>query len=177
MHDKEESKELQSLRVSIRVLSGACIPKPNEEKNGEIIDPYVRVSVFDVKNGDKAGFQSFDTVVCYNNGFNPIFNSEKFSFRVDNTAVAMLQLAIYDKASTPTVSDVFVASASIPISCLRKGLRSVKLFDTTNTRSGAIDFASLLIEVKLLKGSKKGDKDDLIAMEHSRTRKVAMAEF
>ena len=41
----------------------------------------------------------------------------------------MPHLAIYDKESAPTVSDTFVTSASIPISCLRKGLRSVKLFD------------------------------------------------
>jgi hypothetical protein len=58
----------------------------------------------------------------------------------------MLELAIYDK--DVATSDDFVASASIPISCLRIGLRSVKLCDATNTRSGAFDFASLLIEVK-----------------------------
>jgi phosphatidylinositol phospholipase C delta len=177
MHYKEESNDLESLKVSVRVLTGACIPKPNEEMNGEVINPYVKVSMYDVKNGDRAGFQSFDTGVCYNNGFNPIWNSEKFSFRVDNTAVAMLHLAIYDKESAPTVSDTFVASASIPISCLRKGLRSVKLFDTANTRSGAIDFASLLIEIKQSKGSRHDDMDDFIAMESARSKKVAMAEF
>jgi hypothetical protein len=44
--------------------------------------------------------------------------------------------------------EALAAFASNPISCLRIGLRSVKLCDGTNTRSGAFDFASLLIEVK-----------------------------
>jgi phosphatidylinositol phospholipase C delta len=128
------------LKLFIRILSGSCLPKPKEEKTSECIDPYVRVSVYDVKN-EKEVSTSFQTSKVYNNGFFPIWNEEKFTFMIENSYVAMLQLSIYDK-------DVLVASASIPISCLRLGLRSVKLYDATNTRSGAFDFASLLIEVK-----------------------------
>eukprot|EP00526_Cylindrotheca_closterium_P002340 CAMPEP_0113608790 /NCGR_PEP_ID=MMETSP0017_2-20120614/4118_1 /TAXON_ID=2856 /ORGANISM="Cylindrotheca closterium" /LENGTH=918 /DNA_ID=CAMNT_0000517509 /DNA_START=309 /DNA_END=3065 /DNA_ORIENTATION=- /assembly_acc=CAM_ASM_000147 len=179
MHDKVETKDPNTLKVAIRILSGACIPKPNEQKTGEVINPYIKVSMYDIKNGEKAGFQSFDSGVCGNNGFNPIFTSDKFSFRVDNPAVAMLHLAIYDKESTPTKPDALVASASIPVSVLRKGLRSVKLFDTANTRSGAIGFASLLIEVKKSIGVvAANDMDDFIAREATRAKKVAiMAEF
>ncbi|CAJ1945928.1 unnamed protein product [Cylindrotheca closterium] len=177
MHDKVETNDPNKLKVSIRILSGACIPKPNEDKTGEVINPYVKVSMYDIKNGEKAGFQSFDTGVCNNNGFNPIFTSDKFSFRVDNPAVAMLYLAIYDKESTPAKTDALVASASIPVSVLRKGLRSVKLFDNANTRSGAIGFASLLIEVKKTIGV-VNDADDFIAQQATRAKKVAiMAEF
>lgn len=158
---KDGKRVRQSLKVSIRVLSGSCIPKANEDdKAGECINPYVKVSIYDVKNGYKEGFQTYSTGVCHNNGFAPIWNSDKFNFGVENQAVAMLHLVIYDKAGSPTVSDAFVASASIPISCLRKGLRSVKLFDTSNTRSGAIDFATLLIEVKQSKGDTITYNDD-----------------
>jgi hypothetical protein len=175
MHQGE--RESKPLKVSIRVLSGSCLPKSNEEKTGECINAYVKVSVYDVKNGDKEAFQTHTTDVCYNNGFAPIWHSENsFSFRVDNRAVAMLQLAIYDKESAHT-SDTFVASASMPISCLRKGLRSVKLFDTANTRTGAIDFASLLIEVKQSQGSATAVMDDFISQETARAREAAMAEF
>ena len=55
-------------------------------------------------------------------------------------------------------SDEFVAKAAIPISCLRQGLRSVKLTDSTNTRSGPFDFASLLIEVEKTRGLESAKK-------------------
>jgi phosphatidylinositol phospholipase C delta len=139
------AETLMPVKLSIRVLSGSCLPKPKEQRAGECIDPYVKVSVFDVRDGHKETFTTFSSSVVYNNGFFPIWNEEKFSFTVENWAVAMLQLTIYDKDVT---KDDFVASASIPISCLRKGMRSVKLFDVTNTRSGAFDFASLLIDIK-----------------------------
>jgi len=70
---------------------------------------------------------------------------------VENGAVAMLQLTVYDSNVAVGSNDIFVASASIPVSCLRQGYRSVQLFDAKNTQNGAFDFASLLIEVKLKK--------------------------
>ena len=47
------------------------------------------------------------------------------------------------------LGDEFIASSSVPVSCIRQGYRSVKLFDEKNTRSGPFDFASLLIEVRI----------------------------
>ena len=140
----------EPMKLSIRVLSGSCLPKPNEARTGDCIDPYVKVSVYDVKNGDKESVTTYSTAVVAANGFFPIWNSEKFRFQVEHYEAAMLQLSVYDKKSTINAAstDELVASASIPISCLRKGLRSVKLFDTSNTRSGAFDFASLLIDIK-----------------------------
>ena len=133
-------------KVSVRVLSGSCLPKPKEHRPGQCINPFVKVSFFDVKNGDKEISATFSTKTVEKNGFCPIWNLEDFSFMVENWAVAMLQLTVYDRDAT---KDTFVATASIPVSCLRRGLRSVKLFDATNTQSGAIDFASLLIDVDM----------------------------
>lgn len=150
LQDPTQDEPRVPMKLSIRVLSGSCLPKASDARAGDCIDPYVKVSVFDVRNGDKESFTTFSTSVVTANGFFPIWNGEKFSFRIENHAVAMLQLCVYDKKSSlnATSTDVFVASASIPISCLRRGLRSVKLFDTSNTRSGAFDFASLLVDVK-----------------------------
>ncbi len=132
------------LRLSIRVLSGSCLPKPRGQRTGDCISPYVKVSVFDVKDEEKDTSSTFATSPVQFNGFFPIWNHEKFTFTVESWAVALLQLAVYDKENGD-----FIASSSIPISCLRRGVRSVKLFDANNTRSGAFDFASLLIEVKM----------------------------
>ena len=147
IQEKTKEDPPKPMQMSIRILSGSCLPKLREEKKSSV--HFVRVSVFDVKN-EKEISTSFQTSTVPNNGFFPIWNEEKFSFTIENSHVAMLQLSIFDKDG---LTDELVASASIPISCLRLGLRSVKLFDASNTRSGAFDFASLLIEVK-----KKGRK-------------------
>jgi len=136
-----------ALRLSIRVLSGSCLPKPKGRRTGDCIDPYVKVAVYDVANSEREkketiSFHQTDAVL--QNGFFPIWSQEKFKFTVYNWSAAMLQLTVHDKTR-----DEFIASASIPISCLRGGIRSVKLYDSTNTRSGAIDFASLLLDIKI----------------------------
>lgn len=133
------------VKISIRILSGSCLPKPKGRRTGDGIDPYVRVAVFDVKGEEKETVTAYTTSTVPSNGFFPIWSQEKFVFLVENWAVAMLQMTVLDKRS----KDEFIACASIPMSCLRRGIRSVKLFDATNTRSGAFDFASLLVDVKI----------------------------
>jgi hypothetical protein len=171
MHEPPTNEPRVPMKLSIRVLSGSCLPKPKEQIAGECIDPYVKVSMYDVKNGDKEVCTTFSTNPVYNNGFCPIWNEEKFTFTVENWAVAMLQFAIYDKDHVAT-SDDFVASASIPISCLRKGLRRIKLFDASGTRSGAFDFASLLIEVKTW----RADRPEALK-KRNRSENSTIAEF
>jgi phosphatidylinositol phospholipase C delta len=65
---------------------------------------------------------------------------------VKNTSVAVMQLSVWTKNSLPK-DDEIIASASVPISCMRQGIRSVQLFDENMTRSGAFAFASLLVMV------------------------------
>lgn len=135
------------LKLSIRILSGSCLPKPKGSRQGDIIDPYVKVSVYDVLNFEKETVTEHFTSVVRANGFCPIWvGQDKFSFRITNWSVAMLQLTIFDKNK-----EEFIASTSIPVSCLRKGIRCVKLYDNTNSRSGVFDFASLLVEIKIAK--------------------------
>lgn len=132
------------VRMSIRILNGSCLPKPKGVRAGDCIDPYIKISVFDIKKGEKGSVTSYPTSIAPSNGFCPIWLQEKFSFTVEKWSVAMLQLTVLDKTK-----DDFIASASIPTSCLRRGIRSVKLYDVTNTRSGAFDFARLLVDIKL----------------------------
>ena len=138
------SQTSSAVDLSVRVLSGSCLPKPKGLRSGDCIDPYVKVAVFDVRNEERETITTHQTDVVPQNGFSPIWQQGKFEFTVENWAVAMLQVTVYDKSK-----DEFIASSSIPISCLRRGMRNVKLYDATNTRSGAFDFASLLLEVKI----------------------------
>lgn len=132
------------LKLSVKVLSGSCLPKPKGQRTGDCIDPYVKVVLYDVVKEEKETATSFQTVVVHQNGFFPIWNQEKFNFLVENWAVAILQLTLHNNTK-----DEFIASASIPVSCLRGGIRSVKLYDMTNSRTGAFDFATLLLDVKM----------------------------
>lgn len=142
---KEDAEDaMGAVQLSIRVLSGSCLPKAKGLRRGDCIDPYVKVAVFDVKNDEKANFTEYSTGAVPSNGYFPIWNQEAFTFSVDKWAVAMLQVSVYDK-----LKEEFIASSSIPINCLRRGIRCVKLYDVTNTRSGAFDFASLLLDIKL----------------------------
>lgn len=140
--DKNTEENTASVRLSIRVLSGSCLPKHKGQRQGDCIDPYVKVAVYDVKNEEKEEITVRPTSVVYANGLFPIWSQEKFSFLVENWNVAVLQLSVYSK-------DELVALSTIPTSCLRRGIRSAKLFEETNTRSGAFDFASLLLDIKI----------------------------
>ena len=145
-HFHGEREDLQET-LTIRVLSACCLPKPKGFKKGEVIDPYVNVAVYDVVDEERMGEvrNRYTTHPVQNNGFSPIWNQEDFKFTVDNESVAMLLFTVWDKDVGS--HDDFIASASVPISCLREGYRSVKLFDAYNTRSGPFDFASLLVKV------------------------------
>jgi len=150
MHDFSRTKI--PTKLSVRILSGSCLPKPRGQRTGDCTYPYVKVSVYDVKNEEKDTCEVHNTPVSQNNGYFPIWHnamdSRRFSFIIENVAVAMLHLEVYTKGDIGG-KDEFISHSAIPISCLRQGYRSVQLFDSNNTRSGPFDFASLLIETKL----------------------------
>lgn len=142
-----ESKPPPPSLFSVRVLSGSCLPKPRGRVRGECVNPCVRVSLYDISPlGGKEIVTHHTTKIVDGNGFFPIWNQEKFRFRAENPDVAVLVLAVWDKFVGK--SDDFIASASVPIDCLREGYRSVKLFGGNGARNGAFECASLLIEVK-----------------------------
>ncbi|KAL7550066.1 hypothetical protein ACHAWF_013301, partial [Thalassiosira exigua] len=143
----KEETEPRMTHLEVKILSGSCLPKPGGVSTGECIDPYVRVSLFDCHDGRELDW-SQTTGQVFNNGFAPIWNMEEsFHFDVKNSSVAVMQFTVWDKNSL-TKDDEFIASASVPISCTRQGIRSVQLFDANMTRSGAFDFASLLVMVR-----------------------------
>ena len=139
--------EPRTTHIEVKILSGSCLPKPSGLSYGECINPYVNICLFDCNDGrEVTSTQTTNTV--FNNGFSPIWKFEdSFHFNVRNSCVAVMQFTVMDKNSAPTKTDEFIASASIPISCMRQGIRSVQLSDAHNTRSGAFDFASLLVLV------------------------------
>lgn len=150
MAKKGGENRQRATKLNIKVLSGSCLPKPKGARMCDCIDPYVKVAVYDVKNGEKETVTQYSTGVVLHNGLFPIWEQEYFPFTVENWAVAMLQVTVFDKQR-----DEFIAVSSIPVSCLRRGIRCVKLYDSTNARSGAFDFASILLDIDL--GNPEGE--------------------
>jgi phosphatidylinositol phospholipase C delta len=160
---------------TVQILSGSCLPKPEGSKKGEMIDPYVETELFDVeannavssKEASRANDPSrkvklnalagaasdimrrrayFKTSVVDNDGFAPVWHSSKpFEFVTENSNVAMLLLTLKDAESA--TKDDFIASAAIPVHCLRAGFRSVRLFSANNKRCSPFDFASLFVSI------------------------------
>jgi phosphatidylinositol phospholipase C delta len=149
--DLSRGPRKKPITLKVRILCGSCIPKPKGAKTGESIDPYVQITVHDVVNSKenkevfKATTKTSETV--YDNGFSPMWNEEEFhEFKVYSPFVAMIQFSVWE---TDVGLDDKVADSAIPITCLRKGYRSILLHDESGTRTGPFGFATLLAEIQL----------------------------
>jgi len=142
-------------KLELRVVQGYCLPKPKGVHSGEVIDPYVRVELHDVKASPEEGVESFysetlTTNVVHNNGFCPVFEDATKTFTVHNEDVAMLHFQVLDD---DLGLDDKIATAAIPVNCLRQGYRSIPLFCSehrSNQRSGLFRYASLLVYIRFL---------------------------
>lgn len=135
--------------ITVKILSAHCIPKPKGASGGEVVDPYIKIELHDVapsKDG-KEGYcyQSFKSPTMDNNGFCPVWKDVSFSFDVNNTEIAMLLFKIVDEDYD--VDDI-ICSSAIPVSCLRKGYRSVQLYDDHGNTSGPFECATLFVKIE-----------------------------
>ena len=138
--DLPDAPRARASRLVVRVLSGQQLPRPNGEQRGEVIDPYVRVTLH------CAGFepQSSRTLREDDNGFNPVWN-EEFVFAVpcdrhDGVGFVEIEVLDYDLGK----DDDWIAQAVVPLAALRPGVRRVPLADERSARHGDYADASLL---------------------------------
>jgi hypothetical protein len=130
----------EALNFDIEVMSASQLPKPKGATKGEVIDPYVKVEVHGVPNDSK----NYQTRVIDNNGFNPVFN-ESFSFETQMKSLGLLYIAVYD--SDQFDADDFIAYATIPLNCLREGIRNVHLKSWNGNNSGEFQFCSIMVNI------------------------------
>lgn len=139
--------------VKIRIISGNCLPKPNGETTGEEIDPYVQIVTHDVVCKEDSGKEEYKSSTYFNscvnnNGFCPVWNEGEFQeFSISSPGVAMVQFYLMEE---DVGIDDKVAYAAIPVSCLRRGYRSIQLYDKYGTRRGPYGAASLLVEIDVV---------------------------
>ena len=128
-----------AVRLLVHVISAQQLPKPKGAVGGEIIDPYVIVTL----SGAAGDESTFKTATVNDNGFNPVFN-EVFAFNIRNPDIAILNFVVWDE---DIGSSEFVAFSSLPVSCARAGVRSVALFDQNCSREREFGFATLCIRI------------------------------
>ncbi len=128
--------------LTLTIISGQQLPKPGGNRKGEVIDPYVTVQVCGVPADQKTETSQ----VVEDNGFNPYWG-QTFSFPLQSPDHALLDLTVWDK-DVGKVDD-YVASAVLPVSCLRSGFRYVPLSSFSGTRGGDFEFCSLFVYVHL----------------------------
>ena len=136
-------------KISIRILSGMCLPKSVDKKSSSTINPFVRVTLYDASPATLLPSPVFKTQVVDSNGLNPVWNSkEAANFSCLNPSVGMLLFSVYDHCNIHK-TDLFIGSSAMPVSCIREGYRCVSLFDSNNARSGSMKHACLFIKVKI----------------------------
>ncbi|XP_055899333.1 1-phosphatidylinositol 4,5-bisphosphate phosphodiesterase delta-4-like isoform X4 [Biomphalaria glabrata] len=116
------NRSANSMRnVKLTIISGFQFPKPKNSQKGEVIDPFVKVSV----HGVAADEAKFRTKVIQNNGFNPRWY-ETFSFKVKVPELALLRFTVKDQDPG---KDDFIGYYCIPLSSIQEGYRHFPLYD------------------------------------------------
>jgi len=119
---------------------GKQIPKPKGATKGDIVDPYVKLTILGLSQDSNS--QSTNTI--WNNGWNPLWN-ETFEFNLVCPELAWLQVSVWDKNKLS--SDTFICENCFPVSSMRTGcMRSIPLFDED---MNSIEGGFILCNVKL----------------------------
>lgn len=135
----DNARPSPAVRLLVHVISAQQLPKPQAAQGGEIIDPYVVLTLTGAP-GDEV---SYKTATVNDNGFNPVFN-EVFAFNIRNPDIAVLNFVVWDE---DIGSSDFVGFSSLPVSCMRAGVRSMAMFDQNGAREREFTFACLCVRV------------------------------
>lgn len=104
--------------IKVRVLCGTQIPKPSLQKKGDIVDPYVKMTI------NRHANTEVKTKVVRNNGLNPSW-MEDFVLHCESKEVDVLTVKVMDEDTT-SANDA-VCEMDIPVRALRCGYRAIPM--------------------------------------------------
>ncbi|CEL96594.1 unnamed protein product [Vitrella brassicaformis CCMP3155] len=108
--------------LTVKILSAHQLPKPYLQHRGEAVSPYVTLWV----DGPPADCRVFRTPHVDDNGFNPTWAEQVFTFDVHFPAITMVAFEVRDH---DRIRSEFLAAGAMPVSCIRPGLRWVPLWN------------------------------------------------
>lgn len=134
-----------------------------------VMNPLVRVTLHD-NQGDGAGFS---TDVVMDNFFNPVWN-KVFTFNVCNSEIAVLNFEILHESADDYFDEngnncgkkrQLIAFSSLPVRCMREGLRLCKLYDQDGCRGEGLVASTLLVRtlIEVEDDANTGKKEDASA--------------
>jgi phosphatidylinositol phospholipase C, delta len=104
--------------IKVQVLCGTQIPKPSLQKKGDIVDPYVKMTI------NRRLHTEVKTKVVRNNGLNPAW-MEDFVIHCESKEVDVLTVKVMDEDTT-SANDA-VCEMDIPVRALRRGYRAIPM--------------------------------------------------
>lgn len=111
----------QQTYVTIKVISGQFLPKPNRAEDGEVIDPYVSIKV----KGHQLDVQKKKTNWINNNGFNPKWNETlKFELKAPELDVFHFRVKTVN-----VTSNALIGQFALPYTSICQGYRYIHLED------------------------------------------------
>jgi len=111
-------------KLIVHVISARQLPKYSKTTKGEVIDPYVTLSM----KGSPLDQREFRTKVIDNNGLNPYWG-EEFEFPLVHSQLAILLVRIDDKDK---VGHNRIGHYSIKVENMREGYRIIQLRNNFN---------------------------------------------
>ncbi|EGG20225.1 phosphoinositide-specific phospholipase C [Cavenderia fasciculata] len=127
-------------KLIINIISARQLPKYTKTEGGEVIDPFVTVSI----HGSQLDDREFKTKVIDDNGFNPYWG-EEFEFPLIHDQVAMLLIRVDDKDKFKRQNRI--GHYCIKVSNIRNGYRVIKL---ENGYGNQIPMCNLLCKFTLV---------------------------
>ncbi|KPA83384.1 putative mitochondrial phospholipase c-like protein [Leptomonas pyrrhocoris] len=104
--------------IKVEVLCGTQIPKPSLREKGDIVDPYIKMTINGRQNTE------VKTKVVRNNGLNPSW-MENFVLHCESKEVDVFTVKIMDEDTTSANDPV--CEMVIPVRALRSGYRAIPM--------------------------------------------------
>lgn len=154
------------LTISVTIVGARHLLKQGRG----IACPFVEVEIvgayYDIDN-------NYKTRTKMNNGLNPVWapEVEQVEFDIDNPQLALIRFCVQDEDMFGDPN--FLGQASLPVSCLRSGLRSVPL---KNEYSDDLELASLLIQIDLFNPKETDESEIYSSVQQLRDRSLQLHE-
>ena len=126
--------------VTVTVISGQHIPRPDGKSDNEVLNSYVKVRVF----GHSEEIPAKETLSV--KGINPVWNSKPLRFPVEVFSLAFLGFAVKDKPENGG-ADLDIGGFCCPLGMVQVGYRHIDL--KSYTRKKDISPASLLVRIQI----------------------------
>ncbi|XP_077011270.1 1-phosphatidylinositol 4,5-bisphosphate phosphodiesterase delta-4 [Tamandua tetradactyla] len=141
-HPERPISLFKAQTLLIQVISGQQLPKVDNNKEGAIVDPLVKVEIF----GIRPDTARQETSYVENNGFNPYWG-QTLCFQVLVPELTLLRFVVkdYDWKSR----NDFVGQYTLPWTCMQQGYRHIHLLSKDGT---SLHPASIFVHICIREG-------------------------